>query len=84
MLSTLERYKREFSPNENENELQKVSKFWGEFVSEVKQELDLTFDEVQAMLTRLTRNGCYETIQSTTSSTNHNLRRLGFQFQKHP
>lgn len=62
VLSTLERYEREFPPNENENELQKVYRFWEDFVSEIKQELDLTFDEVQAMLTRLNRTGCYETI----------------------
>jgi len=62
VLSTLERYEREFPPSENENELQKANQFWEKFVSEVKQELDLTFDEVQAMLTRLNRTGCYETI----------------------
>lgn len=62
ILSTLERYEREFPPSENENQLQNTSRFWEEFVSEIKQELDLTFDEVQAMLTRLNRTGCYETI----------------------
>lgn len=43
VLSILERYEREFPPSENENELQKANQFWGEFVSGVKQELDLTF-----------------------------------------
>lgn len=61
VLSILERYEREFPPSENENELQKASRFWEQFVSEVNQQLGLTTDETNAMLTRLNRSGCYQT-----------------------
>lgn len=61
VLLILERYEREFLPSENENELQRASRFWEQFVSEVNQQLNLTVDKTNAMLTRLNRTGCYQT-----------------------
>jgi hypothetical protein len=47
------------------NRLQRAQKFWPEFESKVAKALDITVDEVQAYLQRLTRSGLYQPIVGT-------------------
>lgn len=62
ILSTLERYDSELTPiKEDENDLARSNRFWNRFVSEIQSKFGLTLDELNAMLMRLTRTGCYKT-----------------------
>jgi len=47
-------------PNaEGENELQRTAKFWDEFCKTIMNEFDIEEDEINSVLVRLKRTGCY-------------------------
>jgi len=47
------------------NELQNVLGYWDSFISCVSTEFNISKDDINAMLIRLNRTGCYETITGT-------------------
>ena len=61
ILTKLESYEDRFPKRSGENDLQRVSRFWDDFSTEVKGELQIQSNELDASLTRLNRTGCYET-----------------------
>jgi hypothetical protein len=62
MLSLLDRYEAKYPKIEGENELQRANRYWAEFSNRLVAELGIHHDEIDALLTRLNRSGCYETI----------------------
>lgn len=60
-LALLEKYESNFPQKEDENKLQRSSRFWPEFMEELKALLKLSKEEAEGVLTRLNRTGCYET-----------------------
>lgn len=61
LLALLENCEKNSPRTEMENELQAVSRIWPEFIKAAKQKLNLDVPEVNAILTRLNRTGCYST-----------------------
>lgn len=61
VLFKLEAYEEQFPHKEDENDLQRANKFWDKFTQELINELLIPKDEIDAVLTRLNRTGCYET-----------------------
>ena len=65
ILSTLERYESRFPKQESGNGLTRCSRFWADFLAELEQITGLQKDEINAMLSRLNRTGCYSTFTGT-------------------
>jgi hypothetical protein len=61
VLATLERYTGQFPLGPEENELQRANRFWDDFTKELEHNLGLPAGEIDGVLTRLNRTGCYET-----------------------
>lgn len=60
LLIKLEEYEQQHPRKEDENELQRARRFWDDFVVDVEQNLNIPREELEAMLARLIRSGCYE------------------------
>lgn len=65
ILAKLYKYENKYPLKTNENDLQRCTKFWDEFINEIKSDLNITEDEIDAILTRITRTGCYKEIVGT-------------------
>lgn len=65
ILLILEKYESQFPLKTEENALQRASHFWEQFNDELKTTLGIPRDEVNAIMTRLNRTGCYETFIGT-------------------
>ena len=50
--------------DENENEGQRVNRFWASFTQTLINELEIPREEIDARLMRLTRTGCYELLRT--------------------
>ncbi len=61
VLATLDGYESRHPLQEEENDLQRANRFWNAFVQQVVQEFSIQPNEVDSILTRLNRSGCYET-----------------------
>lgn len=61
ILFKLHSFESKYPKMAEENDLQRSTRFWPEFVSEIVEKLEIHPDEVQSILTRLNRTGCYET-----------------------
>jgi hypothetical protein len=61
MLNILHRHEEATPFNQNENDLQRANRFWEQFIREVETELRIPQNEIDSLLTRLNRTGCYET-----------------------
>ena len=61
ILFTLDKYESKFPKNVGENDLQRAVRFCGQFTDELEKTLGLPKNEIDAILTRLNRTGCYET-----------------------
>lgn len=60
ILLALERHESENPQLNNENELQRATRFWNNFVSDVEK-IGISVNEIDSILNRLNRSGCYET-----------------------
>ncbi|CEJ74240.1 Uncharacterised protein [[Clostridium] sordellii] len=65
ILAKLYKYENEYPLEPNENELQRCNKFWNEFTNEIKNDLNIDEEELDAILTRINRTGCYKEIVGT-------------------
>jgi len=65
ILNILHRYEEATPFNQNENDLQRANRFWEQFIGEVETELQIPRNEIDSLLTRLNRTGCYETFTGT-------------------
>lgn len=61
ILLKLKKYEREAPLIVDENPLQRATHFWPQFTNELIEELKIKEDEIDSMLTRLNRTGCYDT-----------------------
>ena len=61
VLLTLKKYEEQTPFLEGENELQRASRFWNQFTSEVCAKLGISTEELRGMLARLNRTGLYKT-----------------------
>jgi hypothetical protein len=61
ILLKLYSFEIEYPKQGEENDLQRASRFWDKFVEELNTELGVRVDEVDSIMTRLNRTGCYET-----------------------
>lgn len=61
ILIKLETCESKYSKEDDENDLQYCSRYWDEFKSKLIFELRIQEDEIESLLTRLNRTGCYET-----------------------
>ncbi|GAA0106651.1 hypothetical protein UT300013_32750 [Paraclostridium sordellii] len=60
ILSKLYKFENKYPLEPNEDGLKRCTKFWNEFLNEINHELDIDKDEIDAILTRMTRTGCYK------------------------
>ncbi|MBT2792196.1 hypothetical protein, partial [Paraburkholderia strydomiana] len=61
VLVTLDRYEAQHPLQADENDLQRANRFWEAFVQQISQDFSIELREVDSVLTRLNRSGCYET-----------------------
>lgn len=61
VLILLDQYEINHPKLDNENDLQRTNRFWGDFSSEISSDLGILPEEVDSVLSRLNRSGCYET-----------------------
>lgn len=62
VLLLLQRHELKCPQKAGENRLQRTRRFWTDFESDAKEELGISSDNLQAVLTRLTRTGMYQEI----------------------
>lgn len=61
VLTLLDQYESKFPKNADENDLGRANRFWNDFCIEMESSLAIPAQEIDAVLTRLNRSGCYET-----------------------
>ncbi|WP_407310023.1 hypothetical protein [Desulfosporosinus sp. SB140] len=61
ILNILHRHEDATPLIQNENDLQRANRFWEKFIEEIETELRIPRNEINSLLTRLNRTGCYET-----------------------
>lgn len=61
ILFKLHKFESDLIHEENENDLQRANRFWDKFNTELIDQLRIPANEIDAVLTRLNRTGCYET-----------------------
>lgn len=87
VLFKIDEYESKFPlKKEDENELQRASRFWEQFSEDLFNELGIPKNEINSILTRLNRTGCYETFvggyfnysggKGKTTSAFHRLKHL--------
>lgn len=60
VLATLAKYEALHPQGNDENDLQRANRFWDSFTDELVHRLEIRPAEVDSLLTRLSRSGCYE------------------------
>lgn len=68
ILNILDKYERQFPQREDENDYSRSLRFWDRFTSELTEKIKIPFNQIDAVLTSLTRTGCYETFRGTYAS----------------
>lgn len=86
VLVLLDQYETKFPMQEGENQLQCANRFWSQFSDELVSRFLIPNEEMDALLTRLNRSGCYETFignylsytggKGKTTPTFHRLKSL--------
>jgi hypothetical protein len=61
VLVMLDQYETRYPLQADENDLQRANRFWDAFVQQISQDFSIELREVDSVLTRLNRSGCYET-----------------------
>ena len=64
ILEILETHEAKHPIREDENEGQRVNRFWASFTETMVNELEIPREEIDARLMRLTRTGCYELLRT--------------------
>ncbi len=64
ILNTLEAHEAKHPLKEDENEGQRVNRFWASFTETLVNELEIPKEEIDARLMRLTRTGCYDLLRT--------------------
>lgn len=62
ILNTLSKHQCQFAKNDTESELEWVNHYWNTFIQEINDHLGLTKTDLDGILVRLNRTGCYRTI----------------------
>jgi len=65
ILFILDKYEIQYSQKENENDLQRANHFWSDFEEDLQSSLQITKEEINGLLVRLLRTGCYEIFTGT-------------------
>ena len=61
-LLIIDNYEIKHPRIEDESALARCSKYWDTMIQEIEDQFDISIDEINAILTRLNRTGCYSTI----------------------
>lgn len=61
ILFKLDKFEVDYPKKDDENELQRASRFWDKFIDEITSEFQISIGEANSIMTRLNRSGCYET-----------------------
>ena len=61
ILLALETFENKYPLIDGENDLQRTSRFWDDFSTTVINDINVPANELNAVMTRLNRTGCYET-----------------------
>ncbi len=64
ILEIIETHEAKHPIREDENEGQRVNRFWASFTETLVNELEIPREEIDARLMRLTRTGCYELLRT--------------------
>lgn len=62
ILFILEKYESNSISKDDKTGAQAIHPFWDRFYEEIEKKLSIPKNEIDAVLTRLNRTGCYETI----------------------
>ncbi|BBE50282.1 hypothetical protein OYT1_ch0715 [Ferriphaselus amnicola] len=65
VLILVNRYETAYPKIDGENELQRANRYWDSLVLELSRTLSVPSEEVDSILLRLNRSGCYETFTGT-------------------
>lgn len=68
ILNTLEEYERKYPSKEGENDFQRSNRFWDKFINQLKEKINIPVGQIDAVLSRIARTGCYETFKGTYGS----------------
>ncbi|MDO9491256.1 hypothetical protein [Acetobacterium sp.] len=60
MLVKLDNFENDYPHKQEESDLQRLERFWEQYKNELIEELKVPEDEIDAMMIRLNRTGCYE------------------------
>ena len=60
MLVKLDNFENDYPHKLEENDLQRLERFWDQYKRELIAEFKIPEDEIDSMMTRLNRTGCYE------------------------
>lgn len=63
ILFILEKYESNFISKDDKTGVNAIHPFWERFCEEIEETLSIPKNEIDAVLTRLNRTGCYETIR---------------------
>jgi hypothetical protein len=61
VLTILDQYEQANPKQDQENDLQRTNRYWSDFSEKVISSLGVLPEELDAIMTRLNRTGCYET-----------------------
>ena len=77
LLRLLESYERKYPHNPGQNDAKRANRFWSEFIVEARNIFHTNNDEIDSMLIRLTRTGCYDTFAGKYwQDADHNIGKL--------
>jgi len=82
ILATLDKYEARFPLKEDENEGQRINRLWNHFTDELITELGLPKDEINDIMARVSRTGCYELLRTYTMGSKGKLTPSYFRLKK--
>lgn len=68
ILNILDKYERGFPQKKGENDLVRSNRFWDKFIKELTEKVEIPSEQTDAVLSRITRTGCYETFTGIYAS----------------
>jgi hypothetical protein len=66
MLVKLDDYEKDYPHKQDDNDIQRSERYWEHYKNDLIQELNIPEQEIDSLMIRLTRTGCYETFTGKT------------------
>lgn len=66
MLVKLDDYEKKFPIRQDENDIQCLERYWEQYKNDLIEKINIPEEEIDSLMIRLTRTGCYETFTGKT------------------